>query len=79
MNQETLRQFRLKSSARKVRGVPEMPSLVRVAIGAMLGLSLAVAGCASSHLQIAGAPESRGWGWCDHVQQGRPTVLCFQR
>ena len=79
MNRETLRQLRQKSSGRRVRGLPEMPSLVRVAVVAMLGLSLALAGCASTRVQTAGETESRNWGWCDHVQQDRPTALCFQR
>ncbi len=56
-----------------------MPRLVRAAVVAMLGLSLALAGCASTRVQTADETESRAWGWCDHVQQNRPTVLCFQR
>ena len=56
-----------------------MPSLVRVAGVAILGLSLALAGCASTRIQTEGETESRGWGWCDHVQRDRPTVLCLQR
>jgi hypothetical protein len=79
MNQETLRQFRQQSSGRRVRGLPEMPRLVRVALAAMLGLSLALVGCASTRVPTAGETDSRAWGWCDHVHQGRPTVLCFQR
>ena len=79
MNQETLRQRRQKSSGKRVRGLPEMPRLVRVAVVGMLGLSLALAGCASTRVQTAGETGSRAWGWCDRVQQNRPTVLCFQR
>lgn len=55
-----------------------LPSLIRVAVLAALGLSL-LAGCASPGLQTAGRAQARNWEWCDHVQQDHPTFLCFQR
>ncbi len=46
---------------------------------AILGLSLLLAGCASTRIQTAGEPQERYWVWCDRVQQNHPTVLCFQQ
>jgi hypothetical protein len=58
---------------------PRIPSLVRVAVVAMLGLSLLLAGCASTRVQIAWETQQRYWEWCDRVQQNHPTLLCFQQ
>jgi hypothetical protein len=53
--------------------------LVRIAVVALLGLTLLLAGCASKRVQTAADPQARSWEWCDHVQQNRPTVICFQQ
>jgi hypothetical protein len=58
---------------------PEIPSLIQVAVVAMLGLSLLLSGCASTRVQTTGGTPERHWAWCDHVQQNRPTLLCFQQ
>ena len=58
---------------------PGIPSLVQVAVVAMLGFSLLLSGCASTRVQTAGETPERFWTWCDHVQQNRPTLLCFQQ
>jgi len=52
---------------------------MRIAIVAAIGVMLALSGCASRHAQTAGDPGGKYWGWCDRVQQDRPTVLCFQQ
>jgi len=52
---------------------------MRVAVLAALGLSLLLAGCAATRVQTAAEAQGGSWGWCDSVQQNRPTVLCFQR
>lgn len=54
-------------------------ALVRVAVLAAVGLALLTAGCASAPVQTAAGIDPRSWEWCDRVQQGRPTVVCFQR
>ena len=62
-----------------IRGpfTPGIPGLARVAVVAMLGLALLVSGCASTRVQTAWGTQ-RSWEWCDHVQQNRPTLLCFE-
>lgn len=57
---------------------PGIPRLVRVAVVAVLGLSVLLAGCGLTRARTAGGTEEGHWEWCDHVQQNRPTVLCFQ-
>jgi hypothetical protein len=58
---------------------PGMPSLVQVAVVSTLGLLLLLSGCASTRIQTSEGTPERYWAWCDHVQQNRPTVLCFQQ
>ena len=60
-------------------GLQRAPSLARSAMVAILGLSLLLAGCASTRIQTAGETQERYWEWCDRVQQNHPTVLCFQQ
>ena len=68
------------SRRRKPVGRPrEGPYAIRIAIVAAIGIMLALSGCASRHAQTAGEPGGKYWGWCDRVQQDRPTVLCFQQ
>jgi len=45
----------------------------------MIGVTLALSGCASRRVQTVGDPDAKYWGWCDRIQQDRPTVLCFQQ
>jgi hypothetical protein len=59
---------------------PRIPTLVHLAVVAMLGLSLLLSGCASTRVQTAEDTPERYWQWCAHVQQqNRPTLLCFQQ
>ena len=52
---------------------------MRIAIVAVIGITLALSGCAARRTQTADDPGAKYWGWCDRVQQDRPTVLCFQQ
>ena len=52
---------------------------MRIAIVVLIGVTLALGACASRRVQTAGEPGGKNWGWCDRVQQDRPTVLCFQQ
>jgi len=45
----------------------------------LVGIGLLVGACSSPRIQTAGDTGEKYWGWCDRVQQGRPTVLCFQQ
>jgi hypothetical protein len=51
----------------------------RLAVVAMLGLSLLLAGCVSTPVQPARETQQGYWEWCDRVQQNHPTLLCFQQ
>ena len=64
-----------------IRGpfTPGIPGLARVAVVAMLGLALLVSGCASTRVPTASGTQERFWEWCHHVQQNRPTLVCFQQ
>jgi hypothetical protein len=64
---------------RPVRRQRKRPYAIRIAIVAVIGVTLALGGCASRRTQTAGDPGAKYWGWCDRVQQDRPTVLCFQQ
>ena len=57
----------------------ERPYAIRIAIVTVIGVTLALGACASRRVQTAGEPGGKYWGWCDRVQQDRPTVLCFQQ
>jgi len=62
-----------------VRRQREAAYAIRIAIVAVMGVTLALSGCASRRIQTAEDPGGKYWGWCDRVQQDRPTVLCFQQ
>ena len=57
----------------------EGPYAIRIVIVAVIGVTLALSGCASRRTQTTVDPNAKYWGWCDRVQQDRPTVLCFQQ
>jgi hypothetical protein len=54
-------------------------SITGMAVLLCSGSHSLLAGGASTRVQTAGETGSRAWGWCDHAQQDRPTILCFQR
>ena len=62
-----------------MRVQPGIPSLVRIAVVALLGLTLLLGGCATTRAQAGDPAQTRSWEWCDRVQQNRPTVVCFQQ
>jgi len=62
-----------------VRDQRKGPYAIRIVIVTMIGVTLALSGCASRRVQTVGDPDAKYWGWCDRIQQDRPTVLCFQQ
>src|SRR5262249_21850840 len=75
----------------KERPVPRISGMLGIrgvlAAGALV-VGLLLASCATKPVRTAEDPSAsspafrgpvRSWQWCDRVQQGRPTVLCFQQ
>ena len=55
-----------------------LPGLLRLAMLAVIGLSLLLSGCASARPRIADETKVEEWGRCSHIHPVNFTVLCFQ-